>query len=215
MLTLDNTFTSADHHIGHYNIMRYCNRNFKTLQEQTETMKNNWNSVVKKTDTVIIVGDCVWGGDFSVFKEFNGSIIVVKGNHDKKADLQRAKSQGYIKDWHYQLGITIGSQHFWFQHFPPRSWNRSFHGSICCYGHTHNQIPDYGFSCDVGVDAWNFTPVSLRQIVEHLKPRDKNYNIIARDDYKAYHKKFEQHFTEKYLERIAEEENVLIKLLEN
>lgn len=52
-------------------------------------LKENWNKVVKKGDTVIIAGDFCWAvyleealEDFEYLNELNGTKIILKGNHD-------------------------------------------------------------------------------------------------------------------------------------
>ena len=47
----------ADPHLGHRNVLRLCDRPFETIEEMNETIIQNWNSRVKNTDTVCIVGD--------------------------------------------------------------------------------------------------------------------------------------------------------------
>ena len=52
-------------------------------------LKENWNKVVKKEDTVILAGDLSWAlyleeslEDFKFLNELNGTKIILKGNHD-------------------------------------------------------------------------------------------------------------------------------------
>ena len=50
-------FVIADLHLGHENIIKYCNRPFKDANHMNETIVNNWNSVVSDGDIVYILGD--------------------------------------------------------------------------------------------------------------------------------------------------------------
>lgn len=54
-------FTS-DQHFYHKNVIRYCNRPFKSLEEMHETLIQNWNKVVGPTDIVYILGDFAFCG---------------------------------------------------------------------------------------------------------------------------------------------------------
>ena len=45
-------FVTADTHFNHENIIKYCNRPFKDVNEMNEVIINNWNSVVSKDDII-------------------------------------------------------------------------------------------------------------------------------------------------------------------
>jgi len=47
---LNNTFVTADLHLGHSNIIKYCDRPFGSAEEMDQTLIDNWNSVVDKND---------------------------------------------------------------------------------------------------------------------------------------------------------------------
>lgn len=104
-------FFSSDMHLGHTNIIKYCNRPFNNSKEIsckerlkcngcpsyifcTDKMNNilihNWNQRVNPEDTIIHLGDFCFkggleGGDNKAFywqEKLNGTIVHVKGNHD-------------------------------------------------------------------------------------------------------------------------------------
>jgi calcineurin-like phosphoesterase family protein len=89
------TFYTSDLHLGHFNIITYCNRPFKTLTEMNETLIRNWNARVKDEDVVYHVGDFCFknspGGKpgegvavkaMDYVKQLKGRIIFIRGNHD-------------------------------------------------------------------------------------------------------------------------------------
>ncbi len=79
-------FITADHHFHHKNIIEYCNRPFKTVEEMDKVMVEKWNKKVGKDDLVIHLGDFALGTKEKVKEtreKLNGTIILIKGNHDK------------------------------------------------------------------------------------------------------------------------------------
>ena len=56
-----NIFITADHHFNHKNIIEYCDRPFKTVEEMNNTMIEKWNNKVGKDDLVIHLGDFALG----------------------------------------------------------------------------------------------------------------------------------------------------------
>lgn len=91
---MKNYFTS-DCHFSHGNIIKYCDRPFKDLDEMNNVLIKNWNERIKTEDTIFHIGDFCFrnspGGkegegeiNKAEFyrKQLNGNIIFIKGNHD-------------------------------------------------------------------------------------------------------------------------------------
>ena len=83
------TFVTSDHHFGLWkvNTTPWHPPVFSQAEEEEAIAK--WNSVVKPTDLVLYVGDFCDGGEDDLRKyrkRLNGSIVLVKGNHDKLPD---------------------------------------------------------------------------------------------------------------------------------
>lgn len=62
---------------------------FGGWSDYTERLKNNWQRLVTKNDTVVINGDISWSmsldesfKDFEFLNSLNGNKIIIKGNHD-------------------------------------------------------------------------------------------------------------------------------------
>ena len=75
----------SDLHIGHTNALAFDARPFKTIEENDETIKNNWNSVVGLDDDVYLLGDISWYGStktLEYYSQLNGRIHLIKGNHE-------------------------------------------------------------------------------------------------------------------------------------
>lgn len=160
-------FFTSDHHFSHENIIKYMNRPFESIDDMDEALIDNHNSVVKKNDTVYFLGDfCFNSKKFEEnMKKLNGIKHFISGNHDPK-NLNKFKhlfaSISQIKQ------IKIEEQRIVLCHYAMRRWNGKHHGYYHLFGHSHGLLPIENFkkdsvSFDIGVDAWNYFPVSWDQ----------------------------------------------------
>jgi calcineurin-like phosphoesterase family protein len=78
------TFATSDNHFWHNNVIKYCNRPFRSVEEMNEAMVVAWNAVVNPEDTVLHFGD--FSMAFRAVELFshrlNGNKILIPGNHD-------------------------------------------------------------------------------------------------------------------------------------
>ena len=169
-----NTYFTADPHFQHANIIKYCNRPFKSIQEHDEILIINWNSVVMPGDLIYIVGDFGFGDLESILKRLNGTKILVTGSHDKST----LKYPKYFAKISPLIEVTIEDQPIVLCHYAMRVWGRSHYGSWHLYGHSHGNLEGSGKSFDIGVDCHNFFPWSFKQIKEKMDTRPDNFNLI-------------------------------------
>ncbi len=178
-------FTS-DHHFGHANIIKYCNRPFGTVQEMDARLISLWNSVVGEEDTVYYVGDFTLG-NIHYFKkgimELNGQIKILPGSHDYRwlAEFhpkytsrsgQPVKVLPPLVSLEFpELGDGKHPQVIVLCHYAMRVWDMSHHGAWHLYGHTHGCLPEEGLSFDVGVDCNEFKPISLAHVAQRMVAR--------------------------------------------
>lgn len=175
-------FTS-DTHFGHGNIIKYCNRPFATVGDMDKTLIANWNSVVGKEDIVYHLGDFAFGRVTKeyvsqVAKQLNGKIRFIFGNHDALAREISWRFE-YMKDYDE---IEVEGQKIVLFHYGMRTWHHDLRGTWHLYGHSHNELPAYGKSLDIGVDCWNFTPVPFAQ----LKQKLDNMNMAKHPGFKDF-----------------------------
>ena len=83
-------FFTSDHHFGHANIIRFCNRPWSTISEHNRALIANWNAVVPEDGIVFHLGDfCYKGGGFPAMwwikGQLHGRIILVRGNQIGRA----------------------------------------------------------------------------------------------------------------------------------
>lgn len=178
-------FTS-DYHMGHRNIIGLCERPFADVEEiETEIIARH-NNVVGAEDEVYDLGDfayrCSSGHAAECLRRLNGCRTILWGNHDKP--LRQAFKRGLLDDLvesgkvtfvgdpdpRFQTGlqIAIDNQRIILSHYAQRTWQGAFRGAWHLYGHSHGNLPPFRKSMDVGVDAWEFRPVSFEEIRERM-----------------------------------------------
>lgn len=186
-------FFSADMHFRHSRVIQYSNRPFANVDEMNQKIIENINSVVLPKDDFYILGDFIWGSAKNA-EEFLKqikckNIYFILGNHDKDS-IRKASISHYFK-WvgdYKQISIQNPEdnsvQKICLFHYPILEWDLASKGSWMLHGHTHgNTVYPPSLSnhkiTDVGVDCWNYTPVSYTQLKELFKDRQ---NIqFARD----------------------------------
>ena len=168
----------SDPHLGHSRIIQYCNRPFSSVEEMDEALLKNYNTLVTPEDTVYWLGDVTWYQKKKlpwILPQFNGRKFLIRGNHDNWENMKPYFE--WIKDYYEvkEQGVDLV-----LMHYPILSWNRCHHGSIHLHGHTHGGIDNSGtLRFDVGVDCFNYTPVSLDEIVVLAGKRQKQDPAIC------------------------------------
>lgn len=170
-----NYFFTSDTHYGHANIIKYAKRPFTSVEEMDEHMIRKWNEVVRPGDTVYHLGDFCFsnpGRALSIANRLMGQKFLVFGNHDKGL----RKDQSFLGAWartHDMMDINVFNQKIILCHYAMRVWNQSHRGAWQLFGHSHGSLKDdpNALSVDVGVDCWNYTPVSFDQLTERMKQK--------------------------------------------
>jgi len=164
-------FFTSDTHFDHARVIEYCKRPFSDVSEMNETIISNWNKTVKPGDLVYHLGDFAFIKDtekyLKLLARLNGSIHLIKGNHDR-LDAVVAKEFATVSNYKEIKDEADGNKVV-LSHYSHRVWNRSHRGSLMLYGHSHGSLKGCCQSLDVGVDAWDFTPVTLEQIKRRMK----------------------------------------------
>jgi calcineurin-like phosphoesterase family protein len=153
---------SADLHLRHKKILAYCSRPYHDVDEMNEALIRNWNERVLPTDTAYVLGDFSMGDPRKYYSRLNGKVYLLPGSHDKELNKFPAE---FILPPIYTLkldpNITIC-------HYSLRTWPKSHYGSWHLFGHSHGKLPPLGLSFDVGVDCWNYSPVSLEEVTAKM-----------------------------------------------
>ena len=174
---MSNIWFTSDTHFGHANIIRFCDRPYKNVQEMNEQLIANWNAVVRPGDDIYHIGDFSFERHPEVTaRRLMGNKHLIRGNHDKSHHLKLIGPHfNWIKDYY---SLKVGKQKFVLFHYPIRNWHHCYKGTIHLFGHSHGNTPDYGKSTDAGVDCWDYSPVHINTILDHMKSLD----VIAHHD---------------------------------
>ena len=127
---MPNIWFTADFHFGHNNIIRYCNRPFRSVEEMDQTILDRLNASVKANDIIYFLGDFCIGSKAKALEHRKQirckKIFAVPGNHDKQI---RKLTEEF--SWLSNLAeISIHGQPVVICHYAMRVWNRSHHGAF-------------------------------------------------------------------------------------
>jgi calcineurin-like phosphoesterase family protein len=180
-------FTS-DEHFDHEMVITYAKRPFLTngkpdVELMNEELIRRSNALVQPDDHLYILGDVsmgVPGRAYDHISRLNGKKFWVPGNHDRKTrENSRVRS---LFEWIKDLaeirvpdetiteGRNRGTQPIVLCHYAMRTWNKSHFGAWQLFGHSHGTLHDNpnALQLDVGVDCWDYAPVSYEQIKERM-----------------------------------------------
>lgn len=172
-------FTGCTHY-GHFNIIHYCDRPFKTLKEMDNILIRNANERVNENVIVYHLGDFCFrnskGGKLGegtvnrhdyYLSQLVGKYIFVKGNHDNNNSLKTKNHRiilniaGIYINLIHNPSHTIISDDFYYY---PLTLNSHVH----CAWHTkeiQNEKGQIALCINCGVDVNNFRPISFNEIM--------------------------------------------------
>lgn len=178
-----NIFFTSDTHFFHEQDFLYAPRGFKSTEEMNEAIVQRWNSVVNPGDVVYHLGDVVMGHyDVGVISRLNGTIFLIRGNHDTDNKLRAIYETGKMVSTSCvptsEL-IKFGKLSLFICHYPVLTANfDDKHFSqhvISLHGHTHQKgnwlFADNPFIYHVGLDSHNCYPVHIDEIIADIRNR--------------------------------------------
>lgn len=186
------TFFVSDTHFFHANIIKYCNRPWKSgtkdedgeflitekdVYDMNEAIISNWNSVVGPDDVVWHLGDFALGNRNripEIVSRLNGKKHLVLGNHDYfNVDKKNFKD---VVDFFYKAGFEkvydrpVVLNDFVILSHEPMSFVKAPFFSV--YGHIHDNELYSTYSkhgCCVCVERHDYTPISWKKICEECR----------------------------------------------
>jgi len=183
-------FFTADTHFGDDHILRQRGARFESIEAHDEALIARWNETVGPGDAVWHVGDFAAHADraycAAVFDRLNGVKRLVRGNHDSKRVLALAWADPPVESARLTARDGAGGLcRLFLAHYAHRAWPGLWRGTRHLYGHTHGTLEDTRCSCDVGVDAWDYRPVTLPEIVARQESATRLPEELERDALRA------------------------------
>jgi calcineurin-like phosphoesterase family protein len=185
-------YFTADWHLNHTKIIKYCNRPFKNALEMDNTIVTNAIQRLKRGDLLYYLGDLTFNRSvalsfFDIMDDHGVQVHFIFGSHDykdhrvKKIIEERAVWTGDFKS------IKVKNQPISLMHYAMRVWPKSHFNAWHLYGHSHGGLSNdkgvtVGKTWDVGVDNNQFQILSFDEIVDIMEIRPDNFNLIDRSD---------------------------------
>lgn len=173
------TYFTSDHHFGHKNIIGFSGRPYHDIEEMNHDFMLRWNSVVSDIDTVYHLGDlsyCRDKGTADILRRLNGKIKIVPGNHDTPGRFGEV-SRSLVEVLPPIFKLEEAGIQVVLCHYPIESWGAMRRGVLHFHGHSHGKSRVMSGRIDVGVDCWDYTPISLERLVQAVKERDARFNV--------------------------------------
>lgn len=170
MITRD-TYIISDTHLGHKNIVGYCNRPWN----HEELIIDNWARTLNWDDTILHLGDVAFGNLESIeywanrIKHLPGKKFLIKGNHDHSRSMKIYKEIFEVVDPFIQ---DFSDVKFYFSHYPDHPIKDEW--DINVHGHIHNKTLQGEFSPvvdldkiyeNVSIEVTNYAPIKLSWIL--------------------------------------------------
>ncbi len=161
-------FTS-DTHFGHGGALGLFRRSFPSVAAMDEALVERWNAVVGPDDDIWHLGDFAIGRKpdamAALLARLAGRKHLVAGNNDGPATRALA---GWAEVVPY-AELTLDGMQLVLCHFPFRSWAGMSKGAVNLHGHCHGKLKPLPRQVDVGVDCWDFRPVTLGQVLDRVR----------------------------------------------
>lgn len=184
-------YFSSDWHLSHKATIEKLHRPFQSVEEMNTTIINNMLDIPKGS-ILYFLGDI--GRKREGIEDFFNALKKRKdlqfhwilGNHDKKLYKQYVRYCNSISDIK-EVKLESTGDKVILCHYPMISWNRSHWNSFHLYGHHHSNSDDRslftlpGKRVNVNCEFWNYKPLSEQQIVDFMKTKEANWDLIKKD----------------------------------
>jgi len=172
---IDNTYITADHHFNdtRFNVLY---RDFSNRALHDDYLIRQWNNTVSKNSTVIHLGDfSVNEYGYRYTQYLNGTIHLLKGNYDELYDDDFLLK--YFTSVQTDMVMKVDNQQLYLNHYPTKGKLDMFN----VVGHIHSLWKVQRNMVNVGIDCWDYKPITIKQLLFTINAIRKYYdtNVFA------------------------------------
>jgi calcineurin-like phosphoesterase family protein len=181
------------------------------IDQHDEEIIRRFNSVVAEDDVTWILGDVGMANETSILEKvdrLNGSKRLIYGNHDKVWPGHRNAHKHFaqwLEVFDYMAAfakISLNGRSAFLSHFPYigdhtdeeryTEYRLKDTGLWLIHGHVHDEWLRNDNQINVGVDKWDFKPVTIGDLESIIRDTEKHWQFLGRiiDKYgslEAYH----------------------------
>jgi calcineurin-like phosphoesterase family protein len=190
---IENYF-SSDFHLSHNRLREI--RGFDSIKIMDDLILEKFGDTVKNKSNFYFAGDLSWNPNaarnfFNLVHKKEIQFFWALGNHERN----RKDYKDYISDCRciqHILDIEIEGQPISICHYPMISWNRSHFGAWQLFGHHHKQKSGgnpgrldtliVGKQLNINLEFHDYKPWSFLEIVEYMKTKSDNWDLIVKDN---------------------------------
>lgn len=157
-------YFTADQHFYHKNVIAYCGRPYKDINQMNDALIKNHNEVVPEDGIVYHLGDFAFLRKDQITKlsgileKMNGQHHLILGNHDD------GKPFTYVNMGFASVHTALFVDEFLLVHDPAMAVAVAEDQKVLC-GHLHELTKFVNPNIlNVGVDIWDYKPITIEQI---------------------------------------------------
>lgn len=173
---------TSDLHFGHASIITNARRPFRDINHMDSVLIDRLWEKVGPEDELWIIGDFAFGPKakdedwlLTLFLQLPGKRRnLVVGNHDglltEALPWDSVSHMIEVEDKACDQPVTLC-------HYPMMTWNHARAGALHLFGHVHGNWRGTANSANVGVDVWDFYPVTIQDAARRVKslPKHKHW----------------------------------------
>jgi calcineurin-like phosphoesterase family protein len=163
-------YFTSDTHFGHGGTLGLYRRPFASVAAMDAALVARWNETVGPADEIWHLGDFAIRQTPARMVELLGALHgrkhLVAGNNDPP-ETRALKLWASVVDY---AELVLDGTLLVLCHYPFRAWNGMAKGAVNLHGHSHGRAKEAPRQLDVGVDVWDFRPVTFATMLAATPP---------------------------------------------